>query len=142
MKPKALSLNLDLRKVFGTAIFQALSKPHRKANLDTGTQLNENHASTISSGNRNGTVFDNVSALCTRTFQTRPANKFHGLTSISGKAAPTAPRWPPQFFSILVRKTRGPLEVRVAHWGSLVRILKTRSPELHAHAPADGRLSK
>ena len=74
MKPEAPSLNLDLREVFGIAILQSLNKPHRKANLDTGTQLNENHASTISSGNRDGTVFDNVSALCTSTLQTRLAN--------------------------------------------------------------------
>jgi hypothetical protein len=68
-----------LRISHTTFILQALNKPHRKANLDTGTQLNENHASTISSGNRNGTAFDSVSALCTSTFQTRLANKFHGL---------------------------------------------------------------
>jgi len=73
MKPEAPSLNLDFREVFGTAIFQALSKLHRKANFDPGTQLNENHAGTISSGNRNGTVFDNVSALRTSTLQTRLA---------------------------------------------------------------------
>mgnify|MGYP007080185061 CR=1 FL=1 len=82
MKSKTSSLDSDLREIFGAGVFQALSKPHRKTNLHAGIQLDENHAGTISGGNRNGTTLENVGAQCTRTFQTRLANRLHGSISI------------------------------------------------------------
>ncbi len=70
MKSKASSLDTDLREIFGVGVFQTLGEPHRKTNLHTGTQLDENHARTISGGNRDWTAFENVGAQRTGTFQT------------------------------------------------------------------------
>ena len=58
-------------------MFEALSKPHWKTNLDARIQFDENHAGTISGGDGNGTTLDGFVALHSGGYKTGLANRLH-----------------------------------------------------------------
>ena len=51
-------------------MFQTPSKPDRKTNFDAGIQFDEDHAGTISGGDRNGTMLNGFVTLHSCGFKT------------------------------------------------------------------------